>query len=514
MNAKVSSSEATSRKTILNLTHHEARSFLLKAESYCSLDFPPYIVFGDLISGVHQVLDGKRLSDFRRSSPREFDDVNYTILHNKDGKYSWRPFELIHPALYVSLVHAITEEGNWQLIRERFRQFALNDKVCCLSLPIVSSSDEKDRAEQVSHWWVGVEQRSIELSLDYDYLLETDITDCYGAIYTHSIAWALHTTDEAKKRENRNNHSLVGNIIDWHIQDMRHGQTNGIPQGSVLMDLIAEMVLGLADLQLSERLKQERIEDFQILRYRDDYRVFVKSPQIGEAIVKLLAETTTALGMKLSPAKTKASNDVVRSAIKGDKLAWAARKQSDRSLQKHLLIIHDHATNYPNSGSLVIALNTYHKRVSRVTSLIESPVPLIAIVADIAFRNPRSYAVCSAILSKLLSFVESNNDRLAIAERIRKKFAQIPNTGHMQIWLQRLTLPLDKDVRYEEAICNVVAGTANRLWNNDWISSQDLRSAIDGTKIVDIATRDGLSPVIPLKEVELFLSKVTEGYYG
>ena len=191
MNAKVSSSEATSRKTILNLTHHEARSFLLKAESYCGLDFPPYIVFGDLIGGVPQVLDGKRLSDFRRSSPREFDDVNYTILHNKDGKYSWRPFELIHPALYVSLVHATTEEGNWQLIRERFRQFALNDKVCCLSLPIVSSSDEKDRAEQVSHWWVGVEQRSIELSLDYDYLLETDITDCYGAIYTHSIAWAL-----------------------------------------------------------------------------------------------------------------------------------------------------------------------------------------------------------------------------------------------------------------------------------------------------------------------------------
>lgn len=182
MNAKAPSPENSSRRSILDLTHGEARTFLLKPESYCSLDLPPYIVFGELINGVHTVLDGKRLTDYRQSNPRDHDDVNYTILHNKDGKYAWRPFQLIHPALYVSLVHAITEEGNWKLIRDRFQQFATNDKIRCLSLPVVSSSDEKDRAEQVSHWWHEVEQRSIELSLDHDYLIETDLTDCYGAI--------------------------------------------------------------------------------------------------------------------------------------------------------------------------------------------------------------------------------------------------------------------------------------------------------------------------------------------
>ena len=198
MNAKVPSSKYPNRRSILDLTHGEARTFLLKPESYCSLDLPPYIVFGDLINGVHQVLDGKKLKDLRQSNPREHDDVNYTILHNKDGKYAWRPFQLIHPALYVSLMHAMTEESNWKLIRNRFQQFATDDKIRCLSLPVVSSSDEKDRAKQVSHWWHEVEQRSIELSLDYDYLIETDITDCYGAIYTHTIAWALHTKIEAK----------------------------------------------------------------------------------------------------------------------------------------------------------------------------------------------------------------------------------------------------------------------------------------------------------------------------
>ena len=102
-------------------------------------------------------------------------------------------------------------------------------------------------AAQILSWWQGIEQASIELALEYDYVfLCADITDCYGAIYTHSIAWAIHGKTVAK--QNRTDKNLVGNVIDWYIQDMRHGQTNGIPQGSVLMDFIAEILLGYADL--------------------------------------------------------------------------------------------------------------------------------------------------------------------------------------------------------------------------------------------------------------------------
>ena len=364
-----------SRRSILALEHNDARQFFLKPESYCSLDLPPYIGFADLIGEVKAVLDGKKLASLKQGNPRDRDEVNYTILHNKDGRYASRPFELTHPALYVALTHVITEEANWHLIRERFRKFSANEQIRCLSLPVVSSSGQKDRAEQVAHWWSEVEQGSIEMSLDYDYLIETDITGCYGAIYTHSIAWALHTKAEAKKKENRQNQQLVGVAIDTHIQDMRHGQTNGIPQGSVLMDFVAEMVLGFADLELSERLKTEKISEYRILRYRDDYRVFVNNQQVGESIVKLITEVATSLGLKLSPTKTKASSDVVRASVKSDKVAWMARKQSGKSLQKHLLSIHDHATQFPNVGSLVVALNDFYKRLSRRAKLQENPRP-------------------------------------------------------------------------------------------------------------------------------------------
>jgi RNA-directed DNA polymerase len=498
------------RLSVLELDCAAAQAFFLKEESYCNLDLPPYIRFDALIDGVHKELNGKKLSSLS-SGPRDHDDVNYTILHNKDGKYAWRPFQLINPALYVSLVHHLTEEAAWQLVRDRFKAFATNSKISCLSLPVISLTEEKDKAGQINHWWHAVEQHSIELSLDYQYLFETDITDCYGSIYTHSIAWALHTKPTAKDKENRNDKTLLGNQIDSHIQDMRYGQTNGIPQGSVLMDFIAEMVLGLADLELSEKIEAAGIEKYRILRYRDDYRIFVHNPQEGECIIKFLTEVTIGLGLKLNPGKTKASSEVVRASIKSDKLAWMCRKQSERSLQKHLFIIHDHAHAHPNAGSLAVALVDFHKRLSRQKKLLKQVMPLIAIVADIAYRNPRTYAVCAVIIGKLLSYLESTGEKLAVTEKIKARFEQIPNTGHLQIWIQRLTHPLSQEIAYEEPICKLVAGGTVALWNCKWINDKKLKKAISQADIIDLEKLAGMEPVPPVSEIELFLSKALYG---
>ena len=148
---------------------------------------------------------------------------------------------------------------------------------------------------------------------------------------------------------------------------MRHGQTNGIPQGSVLMDFIAEMVLGYADLQLSEKIQAEKIDDYQIVRYRDDYRIFVNNPEDGDRILKCLTEVMIDLGLKLNATKTKASSAVIRASIKPDKLEWLFRNSSNKTTQtnpqKHLLTIHDHALQFPNSGSLLGALDDFHKKI-------------------------------------------------------------------------------------------------------------------------------------------------------
>ena len=213
------------------------------------------------------------------------------------------------------------------------------------------------------------------MALQFAYIFHADVTDCYAAIYTHSIVWALHEKHVAKV--NKNDKSLIGNIIDSHIQDMRHGQTNGIPQGSVLMDFISEMVLGYADLQLNKRLSANGIADYRILRYQTDYRIFVNNPQVGEAILKSLTEVMIELGLKLNTAKTTGPQLVVGSSLKPDKRAWLRARQGDRNLQKHLLLIHGHGLDYPNAGSLTVALTHFHQRLSKLKQ-VQNPLVLIS----------------------------------------------------------------------------------------------------------------------------------------
>jgi RNA-directed DNA polymerase len=348
---------------IIELTHDEAREYLLKSKSYCNLNLPPYIDFTKLLVKLGKKLQGKDLKTFIKSNskPAKLDDLNHVIHNNKDGKYAWRPFTLIHPACYVSLVHTITEANKWKEITDRFKLFQANQQLKCFSLPVKSLTKEKDKAEQISHWREEVEQQSIQLALDFGYLFQTDIADCYSSIYTHSIAWALHDKEIAK--QNIGDPAFIGNAIDSAIQNFSHRQTNGIPQGSELMDFIAEMVLGYADMQLSEKIKEAQITDYKILRYRDDYKIYVNNPQEGKGILKLLNSVLMDLSLKLNPSKTTETDDLIRGSIKSDKLYWLKQKNRKLNLQDDLLRIHELSQEFPHSGSLDIALYSYLGRI-------------------------------------------------------------------------------------------------------------------------------------------------------
>ncbi|MFM7469681.1 MAG: RNA-directed DNA polymerase [Vampirovibrionales bacterium] len=494
-------SENKNSKSILELTHDEAHQYFLKQESFCDFDLPEYFKFEALLNSVDKILTGKNLSDFRTKNPRNCEGVNYKILNNKDGKYAWRPLQLINPALYVSLVHKITSKENWKLIRKRFTLFSKNKKIECVSIPRQSLTENSDKAEQISNWWQHIEQRSIELALDYSYLTHTDLTDCYGAIYTHSVAWAIHGKEEAK--ENRNEKSFVGNQIDGHLQDMSHGQTNGIPQGSTLMDFIAEMVLGYADLELTKHLKNKKITDYKILRYRDDYRIFSNSPINNDLIIKCLTEVMIDLGLKLSTEKTGASTNVIKGAIKADKLYWMQQKQTKRDLQKYLLIIHDLSIKFPNCGSLSTALKDFYNKLRKRKKINNTIIPLLSIITDIAHKNPRTYQYSAAIISLLLQFEQNESQKVVLLGKIVKKFKDIPNTGHLDIWLQRVALGIKGDMVFQESLCRLSAGETVAIWNTDWLEG-DLKNTINVSSIVDQDFIANLPEIITKDEVALF----------
>lgn len=144
-------------------------------------------------------------------------------------------------------------------------------------------------------------------------------------------------------------------MIDAYMQGMQYGQTNGIPQGSVLFDFIAEIVLGYADSQESEALARKGITDYKILRYRDDYRIFCNKKEELEEIAFLLHDVLANLNFQLNAKKTMLTEDVIDNALKPDKLAYMKRCPLYRNvgkrtyttastLQQELIYIHQFTT--------------------------------------------------------------------------------------------------------------------------------------------------------------------------
>lgn len=509
-------------KRILDLNHLEARQFLKKKESYANFDLPKYFDFTELLTIASGLTYKKNLKELCKTKgtevdwPKHHEGVNYVVLGNKDGAFAWRPLELINPILYMDLVNLMTEEENWKHILKRFAAF---EKSCvkCISIPRVALSDESDKASQIKNWWEEIEQRSIKLAMLYSYVFSTDITNCYASIYTHSIEWALTDGGRAAVKSAMSGGTRgtsgksIGCKIDEKIRNMNYGQTNGIPQGSVLMDFISEIVLGYADLELTKALETIEDRDFHILRYRDDYRIFVNNPVTGYRILKELNGVLYDLGMKMNPGKTAGSDDVIISSLKKEKLEVISISPAWQHPQKEALRIYQLSKKYPNAGLIRKELNAYFEMVLRLKPKHDEKIDfevLISIFSMIAVSSPGTISLIAAIVSQL--FLKFKDESLVkrLVDDIHLKFKNIPNTGFVEIWLQRISAVLGIEIVYndkltEAALLNL---KMSQLWNFNWLV-EDATKALNGMNISNLPDEireKRIFPAISREEVALF----------
>ena len=488
-------------KRILDMSNADAKLFLLKNKSYFSLDLPPYFDFNNLLLSIDNNLNGKDLKNFYKDNktipPKSCENVNYKFLHNKDGKFDWRPFEIIHPALYVYLVNVICEKDNWKKINERFKSFQKNKKIVCCSIPYESSNKKMDKKDTILNWWNTFEQKSISMSLKFNCMAITDINNCYGSIYTHSIAWAVETKNIAKKDHID---TLLGNKIDKIIQDMSYGQTNGLPQGSVLTDFIAEIVLGYADEQISSEINKNKIKDYSILRYRDDYRIFAQNEYDLNVILKIITEVLSELNFKLHTQKTSITDDIITNSIKKDKANILVNNYIVlNNIQKSLFNIRNFSLIYPNSGSLLKLLTeVYEQQIKPLKKKPKNVEQIISILVDIMYRNPKTYNLCVLILSVIFSFLGKTTINKYI-NLISKKFKNLPNTNYIDIWLQRLTIANDIARKYSCTLCQKIYSEV-KIWNSDWLNLK-----IDESLIINNEIIQSISPIMQEEEVNPFI---------
>lgn len=128
------------------------------------------------------------------------------------------------------------------------------------------------------------------------FLLKADITRFYHSIYTHSIAWAVHSKPTAKT-----NHGLglLGNLLDFWIRNGQDGQTLGIPIGPDTSLVIAELILSAVD-----RALVQKVPKLRGFRFIDDYELTFSTRSNAEFALGYLQEVMSEFELALSAEKT------------------------------------------------------------------------------------------------------------------------------------------------------------------------------------------------------------------
>ena len=218
-----------------------------------------------------------------------------------------RTFGIVAPKIYHDLVWYLMNE--WDLVIKTL--FKTQNRIYSYSFPIPVSKKNEGilgnlRAGRMIYEFLEMAENDLVAeAYNYKYILKTDIKNFYPSIYTHSIAWAIHTKKTIRTKGNRGNYSrFLGLKLDRLLQYANDGCTNGIAIGPAISDLISEIVLSTVDTGVSKIIDAESI-DFIGVRFKDDYRFLCQSKEDANFIIKTLQKQMALFNLTLNEGKSK-----------------------------------------------------------------------------------------------------------------------------------------------------------------------------------------------------------------
>ena len=141
----------------------------------------------------------------------------------------------------------------------------------------------------------------------FEYLGLFDISNCFESIYTHTVAWAIKSEDYIIDNIDSKNQFCAK--VDTLMQRSNNNKTNGIPIGSEISRIFAEIILQDLDqkikLLLSSKYSYKEDLDYNIFRYVDDYIVFGKEKSVICRVENLIDDVISQYNLKLNRNKSK-----------------------------------------------------------------------------------------------------------------------------------------------------------------------------------------------------------------
>lgn len=385
-------------------------------------------------------------------------EPNFPVFDNGKGRVTYRPtrsellnvffpksqftdrvFGIMEPKIYHDVVWHLLDQ--WEHVQSHL--FKKDIRFYSYSFPIPVSGKQEGvlgslRSGRMIYEFIEMAENDLVADASrYEYFVETDITNFYPSIYTHSLAWALHGKQTSRDDDA---FDLFGNKIDKLFQNANDGCTNGLAIGPVVSDLFSEVLLAAIDAKASSELDGM---DFLGVRFKDDYKILCRSKSDADTIMKTLQRQTRYYNLSLNEGKT-----VILELPEGLFRPWILAYQqyslrqeeviSYRKFETTLLHVLGIDKKYPGTGIIdkflgELTTKDYKLKLQFERKQISKAISLLLLLKK---RRAKVFPQVLAIIELILETVKNNNDLVdAILGDVRRTFVDKEDYLYDGLWI-------------------------------------------------------------------------------
>ena len=202
-----------------------------------------------------------------------------------------RNLSIPNPYPQIKLSEIIISE--WPAIEHHYKKSSLS-----ISMPEIDKDNK--RAITYLNKFELFKECCIKAAASKHYRLTLDIAKYFPTIYTHSIPWAIHGKEAAKKDRTR---KLWGNTLDFYMRASNSNQTKGVPIGTDTSRIIAEIIGCEIDYEFMQWMNKN---GFKVDGYRfvDDCKFFFDTLSDAETALKAYQKILNQYSLSLNDDKT------------------------------------------------------------------------------------------------------------------------------------------------------------------------------------------------------------------
>lgn len=172
-----------------------------------------------------------------------------------------------------------------------------------LEYSYVSSYFSYRRYNNINRFYSSPEFQACERK--FPHLMRADVAKCFDSVYTHTLSWVTNGM-YASKHSRKETEGTFGAKFDRLMQYLNYAETSGIIIGPELSRVFAEIILQEVDVRVQRVMESEGLErgvHYEMMRYVDDYFIFLADPNKGHRVEEYLSSELSWFKLHLNEQK-------------------------------------------------------------------------------------------------------------------------------------------------------------------------------------------------------------------